>query len=146
MFYKRIVCAVDFSDASTEAFRQAADLAGRYGAQLKVIHALEAHPVFNMWLSPDSLGEITVGLQERAREAMEAFLDRHREELKGISCTSEISSGAGFEEILEHARVWSADLIVIGATGAAALDQIIIGSTVSRVLEGASCSVLVVKG
>ena len=44
MPFKRILCAVDFSPDSVEAFRIAVELTRLYSASLHVLHVLEAQP------------------------------------------------------------------------------------------------------
>ncbi|HSR66357.1 MAG TPA: universal stress protein [Acidobacteriota bacterium] len=146
MAFKKILCAVDFSDDSIEALNRAVDLARQSGsARLFILHALEAQPVFSQYLPPEGLGELTVDLQEKAHEAMEKLVEQFRARLKDVNFKTQISSGRGFEEILENANVWGADLIVVGSHGSAGLDQVVLGSTTGRVLERAPCSVLIVR-
>jgi nucleotide-binding universal stress UspA family protein len=54
-------------------------------------------------------------------------------------------NGAAPKEIVELARTWPADLIVIGAHGRKGIDRILLGSVSAAVLEMAPCSVAVVK-
>lgn len=49
------------------------------------------------------------------------------------------------EEILEAARTWRADLLVIGLRRRSAVGKLLLGSTAQRVLLGAPCPVLAVK-
>lgn len=146
MAFKKILCAVDFSDDSIEALDKAAELARQSpSAHLFILHALEAQPVFSQYLPPEGLGEITVDLQEKAHEAMEKLVEQFRTKLQDVNFKTQVSSGRGFEEILENANVWGADLIVVGSHGSAGLDQVVLGSTTARVLERAPCSVLIVR-
>ena len=145
MAFKRILCALDFSKESQAAFDRAAEMARLSGAQLFALHALEAQPVISQWYPMENLGEIAVELQEKAKEAMDALLHSFQQRLEGVEVITSITSGRGFEEILENARVWEADLIVMGARGSAGVESILMGSTAERVVKGADCSVLVVK-
>lgn len=145
MAYKRILCAVDFSEESNLAFRQAVELARQNSARLFLLHAMELRPVVSQWMSPDHLGEVTLRIEEEAKHSMEALSNSARSGLKDIPVHTEITSGRAFEEILENARVWNADLVVMGNKGLASLERIILGSTVERVLKESECSVLVVK-
>lgn len=145
MAFKRILCAVDFSEESLEAFQKAVELASQSSARLFVLHALEAQPVISQWLEEDRLGEVTVAMERKARQSLNSLLDSHRAELEKISVHSEIASGRAFVEILENARVWNADLIVLGSRGASALDRLLVGSTAERVMKDAECSVLVAR-
>lgn len=68
---------------------------------------------------------------------------------KGIKVASLRSKGHLFERIIKLATAASVDLIVIGSHGQAGLTRLarlLLGSTAGRVVELASCPVLVVKG
>lgn len=145
MAFKQILCAVDFSDQSVAAFQQAVELARQGARHLYVLHAIEAQPVAPDLLGLDEVGEMALKLEEKASAAMERLLASAAEELNGIPVTAEVTAGRAFVEILNHARKWSVDLIVLGAKGANALTQIVVGSTAERVLKDAQCSVLIVK-
>lgn len=145
MTFKRILCAVDFSEESVAAFKKAVELARQSSARLFVLHAVEAQPVISQLIEWDRLGEITLELQETAKKSMDKLLRSARTRLKGVSVKTEITGGSAFMEILENAVVWNADLIVLGAKGASALEQIIVGSTAERVTKYSECAVLIVK-
>jgi universal stress protein A len=144
MAFKRILCAVDFSETSLEAFRQAVELARLFASQLYVLHVIEARPVVSGLIGIDEAGEMAVELEEKATAALESLVTSS--DLEGVPLSLEITAGRAFVEILNHARDRQADLIALGAKGATALEQIIIGGTAERVMKDALCSVLIVRG
>ena len=79
---------------------------------------------------------------------MEAKLRRQIERL-GVAAAelagAQVLTGAPHQVLLEAARKAGADLIVLGATGAGPLAELL-GSTADRVLRKAACPVLVVRG
>ncbi len=145
MSFKRVLCAVDFSNESALALRKAAELTRLWSGELLVVHALEALPMISQWLPEKGLGEASTQLEEKAHQAMELLLESLRDDLVDVRLETRITSGRGFEETLENARVWQADLIVLGARGNSSVEQVLMGSTAERVIEGSMCSVLVVK-
>ena len=145
MAFKRILCAVDFSESSLAAFRQAVELARLGAGQFYVLHAIEAQPVVSDLVGIDEMGEMAVKLEVEATSALQSLLASSAPALKGIPLTAEVTAGRAFVEVLNHARKWSADLIVLGAKGAASLEQIVVGSTAERVMKDAPCSVLIVR-
>lgn len=145
MPFKRILCAVDFSPYSTAAFREAVRLVATNRAELFLLHAIEVHPLVSQWMAPDGLSDLTMHIEEKAKESMEELQNSESSRLSGVPVHVEITSGRAFTEILENSRVWEADLIVMGAQGEGALEDIPLGSTIQRVLQDAPCSVLVVK-
>jgi nucleotide-binding universal stress UspA family protein len=146
MAFKRILCAVDFSETSLEAFRLAAEIARQFASRLYVLHVIEARPVVSDLIGIDEAGEMAVDLEEKATAALESLVAASASALEGVPLTLEVTAGRAYVEILNHARDWSADLIVLGAKGATALEQIVVGGTAERVMKDALCSVLIVRG
>ena len=66
---------------------------------------------------------------------------------QGLPCQSEVEivTGDPAEEILRLAKIYKADLIVIGSRGLTGMQKIVLGSVSSQIVEDAPCSVLVVK-
>jgi universal stress protein A len=145
MAFNRILCAVDFSETSLEAFRLAAEIARRFAGSLYVLHVIEARPVTPNLIGEDAVGEMAVELEEKATSALESLVESSASYLEGVPLNLEVTVGRAFVEILNHARDWSADLIVIGAQGAVALEQIVVGRTAERVMKNAPCSMLIVR-
>ena len=137
MPFKRILIAVDFSSDSVEAFRIALDLSPAPSASLHLLHVIEARPA----VTADVASEIV----EEANAAMDRLVGSCAPVPDSADLTREIASGEASAEILKRARDWGADLIVLGAKGAASLESIILGGTAEHVMQGAPCSVLVVR-
>ena len=137
MAFKRILCAVDFSPGSLEAFRVAVEMARLHSGALHLFHAIEAQPA--------GPGEVVIEIVQKANAAMEGLVASARSSLKGLAFTSEVTSGKAFVEIVNRAREWNADLIVLGSKGTTSLEEIVVGGTAEAVMKQASCSVLVVR-
>jgi nucleotide-binding universal stress UspA family protein len=145
MPFKRVLCAVDFSEPSLRAFHTAAALARQGKAALHVLHVIEAQPVVPGWLPANGLGEVTLMIEEKATTAMQSLIKVSSRELKGLKVTTEIKGGRAFVEIADRARKWKADLIVVGAKGVASVEEIMAGGTAENVVRKAQCSVLIVR-
>ena len=145
MAFKRILCAVDFSETSLEAFRRAAEIARRFASNFYVLHVIEARPVAPYLIGGDAVGEMAVELEEKATAAVESLAESLASGLEGVPLTLEVTAGRAFVEILNHARDCGADLIVLGAKGMTALEQIFVGGTAERVMKDAPCSTLIVR-
>jgi universal stress protein A len=137
MRFKRILCAVDFSPDSLEAFRVAVETARLHSGSLHIFHVIEAQPA----VPP----QVEIRIVEEANAAMEKLVAPAGSSLDGLAFTTEVTSGQAFVEIVERAREWRADLIVLGSKGITSLEEIIIGGTAENVMKGAPCSVLVVR-
>jgi nucleotide-binding universal stress UspA family protein len=145
VLFKRILCGVDFSADALRAFHTAVELARQSNAALHLLHVIEAQPVVPGWLPANGLSEVTLIIEEKAKAAMEALIKSSSRELEGLKVSTEINDGRAFTEILNRAGEWEADLIVVGAKGAASVEEIVAGSTAENVTRRASCSVLIVR-
>jgi universal stress protein A len=145
MAFRRILCAVDFSQESVRAFHTAAETARQSKGALHLLHVVEAQPVVSELLPVNGLGETMLTLDEKAAAAMQSLVESSARELEGVALTTEIDNGSAFVEIPRKAREWKADLIVLGAKGTASLEKVLVGSTAERVMRDAPCSVLVVR-
>ena len=113
---KTILVAVDFSTGSRAALDQAARIAGLNGAKLHVLHVIDSAAVSAL---ADAHQESFERRAKTSAEGASAALTRWLEHSK-LPPNSEITiaTGAPMHEILEHAKKFSADLLVAGITGA----------------------------
>ena len=63
----------------------------------------------------------------------------------GLKATGAVLSGKAKEVILEEARKWDADLIVVGSHGRRGIKRFLLGSVSEAVAMNAHCSVVVVR-
>jgi nucleotide-binding universal stress UspA family protein len=87
-------------------------------------------------------------LEERWRRPtmlVNAARDRIEGDAWGVRVTTKIIEGNPRDVILDEARDWSADLIVVGAGGYGGPRHMILGSVAGAVVANAPCSVQVVR-
>jgi universal stress protein A len=137
MPFKRVLTAVDFSPNSLEAFRVAAEMASVHSATLHLLHVIEA--------LPSGPGEATMEFVQKANDAVEQLVASSQPALEKVTLTTEVVSGRAFDEIVNRARGWRADLIVLGTKGTTSLEQIFLGGTAEHVIKESPCSVLIVR-
>jgi nucleotide-binding universal stress UspA family protein len=65
---------------------------------------------------------------------------------RGISVHTRIATGIPSEEVLSVATGEDPDLIVVGTRGKTGLAHVLLGSTAERIIRGAPCPVLAVRG
>jgi nucleotide-binding universal stress UspA family protein len=144
----KILIAIDGSTHSDAAVEEVARLPWPAGSEVRVISVIEL-PILSLaefpaW--PDYLDEIDRALSENANAAVEAALSMLRAgEGKNLTLTSEIIHGSAKQIIIDDAKQWGADLIVLGSRGLGALDRFFLGSVSSAVVHHAPCSVEVVR-
>jgi nucleotide-binding universal stress UspA family protein len=142
--FRRILCPIDFSRASSCAVKYALTMAEETDARLDLLHVIEVPPEQTEYPRP-------IGVDiDRARAAAEA--DRLRrlralvpdEARTYCTVTSAVREGAAYGEILKTASEQQTDLIVMGVRGRGALDLLMFGSNTARVTRRAACPVLLV--
>jgi nucleotide-binding universal stress UspA family protein len=134
---RRLLVCVDGSRASLEVARLAIDLARRWKSQLRVVYVVETAEIDG---APDE------DVITRLRESGHAILTRIGEMalIDGIPVDQVLLEGIPFEAILEDARAWNADVILMGRTGRTGPGRALLGSEAERVLEFTDRPVLIV--
>jgi nucleotide-binding universal stress UspA family protein len=147
--YRRILAPTDFSPASRQGVERAADLARATKAKVMLLFVVEKAFFTPMAVVPqapvtftgegDLLGE-TVSDGSKRLEAM------RREVFSGLDCETKVYVAAtGASGILDQAKTFGADLIVLSSVGRGGVMRLLLGSTAEKVVRHAECEVLVVK-
>ncbi|HEX9587604.1 MAG TPA: universal stress protein [Bradyrhizobium sp.] len=138
--FRRILSANDGSGPAFKALALALDLAKQNNSEL---HMASVEEVVSF---PELIGEV-----ENERHAADR---RYRNVLKrakamaaekDVRLETHVLVGHPVRSIVDLASELGADLLVIGATGHSALYERMLGSRADRVIQLASCPVLVVK-
>jgi nucleotide-binding universal stress UspA family protein len=142
---RRILCPIDFSDASRHALEHAVVIAGWYRSRIVALHV--GHPM--ILLSPlvlftDPPGAIlpTEPDRQQLRQQLREWLVPA--EKAGLETEALFDEGNSVTRILERARSLPADLIVMGTHGRGGFERLILGSVTERILRKAKCPVLTV--
>ena len=142
--WKRILCPIDFSDASRAALQVAAETAKKYGAKVALFHA---YPVPGYTFPDGSFVASSKMLDELSGQA-----NQHMAEWKALAEGMGISQvevatavGEPAHEILAFAKAQHADLLVIVTHGRTGLQHALMGSVAERVVRRSSCPVLTVR-
>jgi len=150
--FQRLLCAVDFSDASLTALQYAFSLAQESDAELTILHVVEwpwrePPPPSASELPPDqalALAEYRRYCEHTATARLKSLV------AESVPATrlpaTRISHGKPYVETLRLATEDSADLIVIGVHGRNAIDLHLFGSTANQIVRRATCPVLTVRG
>lgn len=137
MFAKMLV-AVDGSPHSSKTLPVAADLAGRYGATVTVVHVRE-HERYegqDVDLGPPQDAESLVG------EALATFREAG---VEAVGVIRRVTPGNTPKEIVEIAKESGAELIVMGTRGMTEWKSLVLGGVANKVVQHATCPVLLVR-
>jgi nucleotide-binding universal stress UspA family protein len=149
--FKRLLCAVDFSDSSLRALELACSLARESDATLTILHVIEwpwHEPPPPVWeeLPPEQAAALAEFRRYREKSATERLTALIPEAAGGHRATlPRVAHGKSYVEILRAAAEESADLIVIGVHGRNAAGLMLFGSTANHIVRGATCPVLTLR-
>jgi nucleotide-binding universal stress UspA family protein len=134
---RRILVCTDGSRASLEAARAAIDLAAGWKSEVRAVYVIE---------TADLDGKPDPEMIEGMRKGGRAILNRIAQmgEARSVKVAQGLLEGVPFEAILNDARGWKADLIVMGRTGRTGPGRALLGSEAERVLEFTERPVLIV--
>ena len=140
--YKRILCPVDFSPFSKAALDEAVKLAAGMDSELRLLHAYQ-NPAFVLPMSGyvGPTGEMVARMRQQLGHELEALA--HDARAQGVKVETTVIEGVAYSAIVDFAKEWSADLIVIGTHGRTGLSHVLTGSVAERVVRLAQCPVLV---
>jgi nucleotide-binding universal stress UspA family protein len=144
--FTRILCAIDFSDASLKALEHAISLAEETDAHLTLAHVVEVTPAphgeSESFLESRSLGAYVVAAaQDRAERLQRVIPDTAR-----AFCTVDtiLAIGKAYRELLRIASEQRSELIVLGAHGHS-VSELLFGSTAHHIVRQAHCPVLTIR-
>jgi nucleotide-binding universal stress UspA family protein len=129
-----ILAATDFSTRSNRALRQAGLLARATGAELHVVHVVD-----------DDVPQQLLDMDRREACRILAEQVKTMPELGAVPCRPVVVAGAPFDGILQTAATIKADLIVMGQHRRQLLRDILVGTTIERVIRARSFPVLMVN-
>jgi nucleotide-binding universal stress UspA family protein len=143
----RVLLAIDGSPHSDAAV---ATVAGLQCPERTVEILTVVHPALPLLPDPAFvLAAIYVDAVHDLRERARILLDTAREQIErgapNQNVATKILEGNPKDVIVEEARQWGADLIVLGSHGHSRVRHMLLGSVASGVLAKAPCSVYVVR-
>ena len=146
--FKVILVPIDGSDHAEKAVSVAADLAGKYDAELHIMTVMESTALPSGLHRFAEAEHITGGEAQIATYISDRFLDRAREVAKeegAKSIETMVVMGDVQEKILEYAEKIGADLIVLGSRGLSDLKGLMLGSVSHKIANSAHCTVITVR-
>ncbi len=137
--YRRILVAVDGSESSKNAFRQACRIALADKSWLTVITTIPSYE--DLFQMPS--------IQEKVSFALKAEGEKIVSEIKEIAAQEDayiktiLEEGTPFDTIIDTAEEGNYDLIVMGRLGRRRIEKALVGSVTARVIGNSQRDVLV---
>jgi nucleotide-binding universal stress UspA family protein len=144
----KILLAVDGSDASMSAVATTAALATPPGSSIEVVSVVPDSfaPEGSPWPNVIRIDPPTD--RERVLDDVRGRLEEIATRLRTTDRSAEprVLEGRPATLIVDEARRFGADLVVMGARGLSAVRRLLLGSVSSEVVDHAPCPVLVARG
>jgi nucleotide-binding universal stress UspA family protein len=144
--FRRIVCALDLTEASSRTIDVALSLAEENMARVTLVHVLAGLPSQPGPPFYHALPQILRLRRELFEQAEDHLHSRVPTAVRDFLSVSErVEEGTPWRLVLQVAEETRAELIVMGAHSQGAVDRAFFGSTVNQVVRRAGCPVLVVR-
>lgn len=142
---RKILVPTDFSVASEEAVRYAADLAASLSASVVVVHVIHepfvAGGEWDLYVrdAPEMREQLFSDVRSRLSAVVTVF------ERRGLHVITDIRFGLPRDGIVNAAMAAEADLIVMSTHGRSGLHHLLLGSVAEHVIRAAHCPVLALR-
>lgn len=138
---EKVLIAIDYSPAAEKVAEEGNKLAKKMNAEVCLMHVSANIEDYGMQY-PAFLGyegyagvPANITVESDLRERAEDFLKQAAKHLKNQDIKTKMAEGDAAENILDYAKEWKADLIVLGAHSYSALEKFFVGSVASTVLR-----------
>lgn len=146
---KKVLIALDYNPTSEKVVKMGYELAKLMEAEVCLLHVLSEVRYYGMQYEPFMGYEgyafpVDYKIQEEFVKVAQNYLDKTKEHLKGENITTHLSEGDTAKMILEYAKEWNADLVVMGTHNHGTLEKLFLGTVASSVLENTDIPVYMV--
>lgn len=145
--YQRILVPIDGSPPSNKGLDEAIQLAKSTGAALRLLHVVDVM-TFATGFEPYGVyaGDLIAALREGGEKILEQ--GKTRVQAQGLQVDSVLSDGLKdrvSNTVVEQAKTWGADLIVVGTHGRRGINRWMLGSDAEQIVRMAPVPVLLVR-
>ena len=145
--YKKILVPIDGSPASNLGLNEAIKLAKDQGAKLRLFHLVDEYvAVSSMDGVTLDTGDLLDALRQTGKKIVaKAEAQARRHGLTPEAVMLESFGGRAADFIVQQAKKWGADLIVLGTHGRRGVKRLVMGSDAEQVIRTTPVPVLLVR-
>ena len=142
--YQHILVPIDASPTSKRGLEEAIEMAKLTGGSLRLMHVVDEFSFatgFEIYV-----GDTMALLRQGGEQILKSGLARV--EASGVKADTLLSESVGncvSDLVVEEAKAWKADLIVIGTHGRRGVGRLLLGSDAERIVREAPVPVLLVR-
>lgn len=145
--YSKILVAVDGSDASLHALKQATELARGLSAALRIVHVVDMNwlPLGpELAIDVDAISAARRSAGEKTLAAARATAQEDGVDAEATLKETETPAQHVAEAIVEEACRWPADLLVVGSHGRRGFERLMLGSVAEGIARRSPVPVMLV--
>jgi len=140
---QRILVPIDASAGAVTAGDVAAQMARDLHAAVDVVTVVDTSPLTEAYGDVSFRSERIAEIRAIAREHAARFAQRYFADIDGVAV--HVRDGNTFLEILQAARDFRSDLIVMGTHGRTGIAHLLIGSIAEKVVRASAVPVMTVR-
>lgn len=140
---KKILCPVDFSEATDKVVAYCRILAQGLGAEVLALYvAPRMNRYAELYVETEDLQKVVQSIVGGAKDKMKSFVT---EQLAGIKAEGRVVVGYAPEEILNTIRDEKVDMVVMGTHGRRGINHILFGSVAEKIVKSSPVPVMTVR-
>lgn len=141
--FSKILCPVDFSDASPSIAKTALEFARKFDAEVLVVYVAPSMIQYEIFdLPAASLPQLVGDIVSGAEKTMAEFISTH---FSGIHASGKVVSGDAAESIVNLAQSEKADIIIMATHGRQGLNRLLFGSVAEKVVKTSPIPVMTIR-
>ena len=143
--FKKIMIAVDGSEASKAAAREGLDLAKRSGARAVAVYVADLamlNRLSDYIIYPGANDEVRKLMIKQGHEATDE-IEKMAKEL-GLEIEKVVAEGSPAAELLRLSQGTGADLLVLASSGKGGVEKFLLGSVAEKVIRNSKVPVMMV--
>ncbi len=141
--FKRILCPVDFSEASTAIAKTTREFALKFDADVLVVYVAPSMIQYEIFdLPAASLPQLVGDIVSGAEKTMTDFVAKH---FPDVRATGKVVSGDAAEAIVNLSQAENADIIIMATHGRQGLNRLLFGSVAEKVVKTSPVPVMTLR-
>lgn len=138
---KKVLIGLDYNPRSEVVAKEGYKLAKKLGANVCLIHVLADVSYYGVnypsFMGYEGYNEMQVDINviSELREVAKNYLETAAKHLDDPAVSTHLAEGPTSSTILDYAKEWGADMIVLGTHSHSVLEKVLMGTTASRILE-----------
>lgn len=147
---ERVLIAIDYNPVSEQVVKAGYELAKRMNAKVCLMHVVTDVSFYGIqyptFMGYEGYNEMStdLSLASEMRKVAEDFLRTAADHLDDPNVETHLADGETARSILNYAKEWRADLVVMGTHSHSVLEKLLMGTVASRVLEKTDIPVFMV--